>query len=119
MGRLTITLLFCKPTEEPPAILQCDKSGEYFPFHFQVWKDALHYLSWAEQFNEEPRKHESYELWCEEFGYYDEEEFRGDHNDINNTPDCTWFLSNGGIVEGTDNLKMLSVWTMKTLDHEN
>ena len=74
---------------EPPAILQCDTSGEYLPFYFYDWRDAIHYLQWCNANKLLTEEHNSYKEWSEIYSYNEEEfvgdlnEFRCDKNDSN------------------------------------
>ena len=108
MGRLIITLLFSKDTNtEPPCILKCDTSGEYLPYYFMSWKDSIHYLSWAQFTNKEPRKDLTHTLWKQLF-CNDDDEFTGDYNQFR--PQGLLFVSNGYIIDTTDDLNKISVW---------
>ncbi len=84
MGRLTVTLLFTRVmTTEPAGILQCDTSGEYLPFYFNDWREAIHYIQWSNNKKLNSREHETFEEWSEKYGYSgDEEEFNGDLNEF-------------------------------------
>jgi len=61
MTRLTVQLLFSRDQNvQPGSILQCDTSGEYLPFNFFDWRDAIHYLLWAETQGTDPRNHTTF-----------------------------------------------------------
>lgn len=119
MSRKTIVLLFTTDkTIEPSAILQCDTTGEYFPFVFNDWRDAIHYLKWSESKNYNNGKSKTYQKWCDKYGYSEEEEFTGnlnefnsdDSDDSNDSDDCsTIFTSIMDIDENMD-LTKLSAW---------
>ncbi len=120
MGRLTITVLFSKNTKrEPSAILQCDTSGEYFPYNFVSWKDGVHYLLWSESTQKDPRSDETFSSWQDEFGYSDEEEFTGDYNQFNGEDLSSVWLSPCFSVSPSHNIKELSIWTMEINEDEN
>lgn len=79
----TVTLLFTKNNKsEPPAILQCDKSGEYFPFYFFDWRDSIHYLLWCESIGYNFKEHKTFNEWSDKYGYDSDEKFSGDLNEF-------------------------------------
>ena len=74
MTRLTVTLLFSKnKTKEPPGILQCYSSGEYFPFYFYDQKDVIHYIQWTNNYHENNNKINNkiklFQKWSNKYDY--------------------------------------------------
>ena len=113
MGGLSVVCLFVKNSEngEPPAILQCNISGEYLSYFFNSWKDAIHFLSWTKKTNQEPREYDIYDMWKETF--MDEEEFIGDYNQFRTLKDeYGWFLTNRIYINSSDDLQNISIWTI-------
>ncbi len=109
-----VTLIFTKNRDvEPPAILQCDTSGEYFPFYFFDWRDAIHYYQWCQHNNKEYSQHDTFQEWCELYGYDENEEFNGDLNEFkcnkNDENKCIMDTTNG-IVSGSTDLNKKSAW---------
>lgn len=118
MAGLTVTLLFSKDkNKEPPGILQCDTSGEYFPFYFYDWRDVIHYIQWTnDNFIKKDKKYNEtklYEEWSKKYGYDDEEEFTGDLNEFRcdkNDPNKWTVFTTLKNIDGSKNLNKISVW---------
>jgi hypothetical protein len=110
MGRTTVTLLFTRKENknQPGAILCDDTSGEFYPWVFYDWRDAVHCINWTKKLN-----HDTYILWCEQYGYYDEECFLGDLNEFRGEDEWVIFI-NDDIMQSVDNttdMDNISVWT--------
>lgn len=113
MTRVTVVLLFSKDKNiEPGGILQCDTSGEYFPFNFRDWRDGVHYIQWCLH-NKKKYSHESFNIWSELYGYDDEEEFTGDLNEFRckKSDEYKWIVFTSCCeINGSTNLKKKSAW---------
>lgn len=110
MTRKTITLLFTKDkSKEPSGILQCDTSGEYYPYYFYDWRDAIHYIQWC--LNQNKHGHKSFKQWSEIYGYDEDETFNGDLNEFRNCNDPWIIFTSIGVVTGDMYLNTLSAWT--------
>lgn len=115
MTRTTVTLLFTKDkSEEPPGILQCDTSGEYYPHYFYDWRDAVHYIQWC--LNHGKYGHEAFSQWSEQYGYDEDETFNGDLNEFRNSDDPWMVFTSVGVITGDMDLNDVSVWTID-IDH--
>ena len=116
MSCKTITVLFSKKKEiEPPAILQCNKSGEYLPFYFFDWRDAIHYIQWCEKNNKNNGGDESFDEWKELYGYDEEEKFQGDLNEFKckKNDKSKWEVSTTlKDIKGCVDLYKKSAWNM-------
>ncbi len=111
MTRLTVQLLFSKDqTIQPGAILQCDTSGEYFPFNFFDWRDSIHYLLWAETQEFDPREQTTFGAWCDIYGYESDEEFNGDLNEFANYNNLPTIFTSIGSFELFEKLDELNAW---------
>lgn len=112
MTRLTVSLLFVKNMKfEPPAILQCDTSGEFFPFFFNDWRDAVHYLFWCRKNEKNCREMEIYNEWSDLYGYNEEEKFTGDLNEFKKIDDFDELIFTSiGNIKSSSNLKNKSAW---------
>ena len=111
MGRATVTLLFSLDvTQEPPAIIQDDTSGEYYPYYFNNWKHAVHYLLWCRKNDKDPGN-KSHRLWDNKYiSDEDDYEFIGDLNEFRNEDLGVIFVGNGlDWEQGTDMLN-ISAW---------
>lgn len=83
MGRSNIVLLFTKnKSREPEAIIQDDTSGEYYPFYFKDWRDAVHFLQYVYLKKKSLVTMELFKSWSEKYGYHEEDEFIGDLNEF-------------------------------------
>jgi|688.fasta_scaffold257288_3 hypothetical protein len=79
----TVILLFTKNMWfEPPAILQCDKSGKYFHFYFYDWRDSIHYLLWCKSMGYYFGETKIFHEWSVKYGYDSDEQFLGDLNEF-------------------------------------
>lgn len=113
MGYLSLVLLFSKnQSTQPPAILQCGTSGEYFPYFFVDWRDGVHYIFWCESNSKEPRLDESFETWRSAYGYDEEEEFVGNLNEFvsSSSSDPFSVFTSIGSISSTDDLNSKSAW---------
>jgi hypothetical protein len=115
MGRITVNLLFEKDfTKQPAGILQCDTSGEFLPYVFFNWLDAVHFLIWKQ--NKSSLQIETaYYDWCETYGYDTDEKFNGNLNEFhtNNDSNCQndWIIfTSVGVVTSYMDLTTLSAW---------
>jgi len=111
MGGTTITLLFSTDkNEEPPGILQCDTTGEFYPFIFNNWRDAIHYIQWCKQQNN-GREYDMFNKWSKLYGYDEEETFIGDLNEFKTDDSdswCVWVY--GKTIKSDIDLNTVSVW---------
>ncbi len=121
MTRLTVQLLFSRDqSTQPGAILQCDTSGEYFPFNFFDWRDAIHYLLWAETRKNNPRKQKTFSSWCEIYGYDSDEEFNGNLNQFGNYPtDLPTIFTSIGSFDLFEKIDTLDAWTCGGIEYED
>jgi hypothetical protein len=111
MTRLTVQLLFSRDqSTQPGAILQCDTSGEYFPFNFFDWRDAIHYLLWTETQKINPRKQETFSSWCEIYGYDSDEKFNGDLNEFGKFDNLPTIFTSIGSSDLFEKLDKLDAW---------
>jgi hypothetical protein len=118
MGGFSITLLFTRnKNSEPGALISCSTSGEFFPYYFRDWKDAVHYINWSQNL-----KNDGFNEWCEQYGYEDDDEcFNGDLNefsmisDSNNKKNSEWtiFVHDNYIryVDQNTDMNKISVWS--------
>jgi hypothetical protein len=112
MGRKTIALLFIRKNEhndQPGALICDDTSGEFYPWTFYDWREAVHYIVWANK----NINQDTYTIWCEQYGYYDEECFVGNLNEFKGTDEWYVFI-NDDIVQTVDNntdMNNISVWS--------
>jgi hypothetical protein len=114
MTRLTVQLLFSRDCNtQPGSILQCDTSGEYLPFNFFDWRDAIHYLLWAETRGTDPRNHTNFSSWCEIYGYDSDEEFNGNLNEFSTLTTLPTIFTSIGSFESSQDLDKLDAWTWK------
>lgn len=117
MTRTTVTLLFSKDTsKEPPGILQCDTSGEYYPHCFNDWRHAIHYIRWRLTQNIGKNEHNVFREWCKTYGYYEYEEFTGDLNEIKTNDDSWIIFTSIGTITSEMDLNVLSAWTFESPD---
>ena len=67
----SITLIYDKS-----AILQINKTGEYLPYYFAYWKDAVHFSVWESiNYSNEYNTCKTYRIWYELYGYDNNEKF--------------------------------------------
>jgi hypothetical protein len=111
MGGTSITLLFSTDKNtEPPGILQCDTSGEFYPFYFNDWRDAVHYIQWCKQQNN-GREHNMFNKWSKLYGYDEDETFIGDLNEFKTNESDSWCVwVHDRTIDSNVDLNTLSVW---------
>jgi hypothetical protein len=110
MTRTTITLLFTKnKSEEPPGILQCDTSGEYYHYYFYDWRHAVHYFQWS--LNKRESETQLFREWSTTYGYDEYESFTGDLNEFRVSEDPWIIFTSIGTVKGDMDLNTISAWT--------
>lgn len=122
MSKLEVTLLFCKDrTTQPPAILQCDTSGEYFPYFFVDWRDGVHYIYWCKVNSLNPKQNSIFNKWSKINGYEEEGEFIGNLNEFIDRPDEITVFTSIGVVNSSENLQCKSAWddSMKIEEFES
>lgn len=109
MSGISVVPLYTKKGE-PPAILHYDKSGEYYSYFFENWKEAVHFVAWIEiQENDKNEKKET-EIYFKEWRdkYFDEnEEFIGDLNEYQNKDIYIYVFD--FLIDGKSDLKNLSI----------
>jgi hypothetical protein len=113
MGGFSINLLFTRNNcHEPGALISNNTSGEYLPYHFYDWRDAVHYINWSQNL-----KNDNFDEWCDKYGYSENESFEGNLNEFRsysteNNNEWTIFVNDDIIQfvnENTD-LNKISVW---------
>lgn len=115
MTRTTITLLFSKDqSNEPPGILQCDTSGEYYPHYFYDWRDAIHYINWRNSLNTNELEHKLFHKWSVLYGYDEDEKFNGNLNEFRTDEDEWMIFTSIGTITCDMDLNTLSAWTFKS-----
>jgi hypothetical protein len=110
-----VILLFDRDkNKEPPGILQCDSSGEYFPYYFFDWRDSIHYLLWCNATNKKFDMVKNYNEWCTTYGYDENELFNGDLNEfrssIDKSDEFIQIYTSIGDISLCDDLSAKSAW---------
>jgi hypothetical protein len=111
MGRTTVILLFSQDkNKEPPGLLQCDTSGEYYPYYFNDWRHAVHYIQWCVHQNNRCTDI-MFNEWGKLYGYDEEEEFNGDLNEFKTNDKDSWGVwVCGKIITADMDLNTVSAW---------
>jgi hypothetical protein len=114
MGYFIVLRFERSRSSEPSAILQDDTTGNYLPYDFYDWRDAIHYLNWVYSKSLSVYKQRTFDRWATSYGYMEEEEFSGDLNENRKLTVDTSI----GIIPHTIDINNLSAWTYNEEEDE-